>query len=148
MTYSPNFRGTEAKGYTRVTQSGYTNGTLSTITIGTPVSINGSGVLTPVDVTSEASVSSMVGAAAENIASAATGAVADDGRIQNITTAFNIGDALYVDKTGALTNIKPDIGVNGFTHGDFVVFAGVIVPNETNISLKDLKLVLCVVGQL
>lgn len=148
MTYSPNFRGTEAKGYTRSLQSGYTNGTLSTITQGTPVSVNGSGLLVLVDVTSEASVSNMVGAVAADIASAATGAVASDGRITNITTSFNFGDALYIDKTGALTNIKPDIGVNSFTHGDFIVFAGVIVPNEDNNTLKDIKLVLSVVGQL
>ncbi|MCX9024607.1 MAG: hypothetical protein OIN85_00760 [Candidatus Methanoperedens sp.] len=94
------------------------------------------------------SVQSVVGVTNQDIPSAASGGVIDAGRVEDITTSFALRDVLYVDKSGSLTNIKPDIGVNGFVHGDYVVLVGVVVLNEFNGLKKDLKLMLSVIGQL
>lgn len=147
MTYSPNFRGTSALGASRQLQTGFQNGTLSTVLKGTPVALNGT-VFNLVDVTSEISVKSLLGVAAVDIPSSMVGGVADSGRLENVTTSFSVGDVLYVDKTGALTNIKPDIGVNSFVHGDWVVLIGVVVLNQYDALKKDIKLVHSLVGQL
>jgi len=148
MTYSPNFRGASAKASSRQTQTGYQNGTVSTLTKGTPVTINGSSQMILVDVTSESSVDAIVGLTSVDTPSAANGTVVDCGRLENITTSFNVRDILYIDKSGALTNIQPTVGVNSFVHGDYVVLVGVVVENEFDNTKKDIKLMLSVVGQL
>ena len=147
MTYSPNFRGTSATS-ARALQTTYQNGEGFTITKSKPVSINGSSQMVLVDVTSDASVAGIVGVAAQDTLSAANGLVLDVGRLENITTSFNIGDAIYIDTDGSLTNVRPSIGVGLWTAGMFVVFVGVIVKNEFNALQKDLKVYMDVVGQL
>jgi hypothetical protein len=148
VTYSPNFRGYTGKGSSRQLQTSFQNGTVSQINKSIPVSVNTSSQIEPIDVSDEASVLAMVGLAGEDIPSAATGLVVDTGRLEEVTTAFAYGDAVYVSKTGGLTNVKPEIGVGSFVEGDFVIFVGVIVKNEFNPLKKDIKLMLSVIGQL
>ena len=149
MSYSPFFFNQNSRGSSRATQAGFQNGSGSTLAMGVPVSVNTSSQILALDVTNEASVQAIVGLTGVSIPSAATGSVVDNGRLENITTSFAIGDAVYAGKANPLTNIKPDIGdADGFASGDFVIFIGVVVKNEFNPSLKDLKLMISVVGQL
>lgn len=148
MSYSPSFRGTVARGSVKALQSTYINNTGLTIAKGNPVCSDASGELALVNVSSDASVSSIVGLTSESVLNGETGNVIDAGRLTDITTSFSVGSAIYVSKTGTLTDSRPDIGVGGFLVGDYVVFVGVIVKNEENPSLKDIKLLLSVVGQL
>jgi hypothetical protein len=148
MGYSPNFRGTSAKGSSRQLASGYQNGAGGTLLKATPVSINTNGQLIPVDVSDENNVRSMVGLTMDNIPNAATGQVIDFGRLENISTSFPLRTLVFIDKSGNLTDIEPAVGVNGFLVGDFSVFVGIIVKNEFNPLQKDLKLMLTLAGQL
>lgn len=148
MTYSPKFRGDIATGATRSLGSSYQNGSVSTITKGTPVAVNAFSQVSPVDVTNEASVLAMVGLMSVDTPSAATGTIADCGRLENITTSFSLGDPVWVAVGGGLTNVKPDAGSGGFVSGNFVVFVGVIVANQFNGLQKDIQIMKYVVGQL
>jgi hypothetical protein len=148
MAYNPNFRGANAKGSSRSLQTGYQNGTGSTLLQATPVSVNTSGQIILVDVTSDASVAGIVGVVAANTLPSANGLVLDCGRLENISTSFSIGDAIYIDTNGNLTNVRPSRGVGAYTQGDYVVFVGVIVQNEFNNTLVDLKVYMDVIGQL
>jgi hypothetical protein len=130
-------------------QTSYQNGTGSTMAMGIPVSTNTSGQLVLTDATNEATVLAMVGLTAIAIPSAAIGSVIDSGRLQNVSTAFSVGDPLYVGSTpGTLTNIPPAAGSNGFVEGDYCIFVGVLVQNEFNPSNTDIKLLISVVGEL
>lgn len=122
----------------KVTQDLFTNGTLSTINKGTPVSMNSSGEIEPTDITSETSVDGFIGIAAENIGAGVPGNVAMAGRLENITTSISFGSAVFVDTTGALTSTKPSVGVGGFDVGDFILYVGVVVENSTTPGNKDL----------
>ncbi len=148
MTYSPSFFNKESKGSSRQLITNFQNGSGSTLAKAVPVSVNATSQLVAVDVSSETSVQALVGLTAASIPNAAIGQVADNGRLEDITTGFVIGDAVYISKAGGLTNIKPSSGANGFVDGDFVIFIGVIVKNEFNGSLKDIKLMISVIGQL
>jgi hypothetical protein len=151
MSYSPYFRGTISIGAAssaRKLQSGYQNGTLSTITKSTPVVVTTLSQLALANVSDETTINS-IGLASIDIPSGATGSVADAGRLEDITTSFSVGDSIYLGKTpGTLINVKPNIGVSGFVANDFVVFLGVIVKNEFDSLKKDLKLMISVTGQL
>lgn len=149
MSYSPSFFNKNSTGSSRATQAGFQNGSGSTIALATPVSVDTNSKISPLDVSSELSVQAIVGLTGIAIPNAATGSVVDNGRLENITTSFAVGDAVYAGKSSPLTNVKPDIGNgDGFAHGDFVVFIGVVVKNEFNPSLFDLKLMISVIGQL
>lgn len=148
MSYSPNSRGSSFKGSSRQLQTGYQNGTLSTMAKGTPVASNVSGQLILLDVSNETTVLSMVGLTSSEIPSAASGLVVSGGRLEDISLPYNVGDAIYVGKSATLTNIKPNVGSNGFVVGDFVIFVGVVVKNEFNLSQLDIQLMLSLVGQL
>ncbi|NJO48242.1 MAG: hypothetical protein HC840_00840 [Leptolyngbyaceae cyanobacterium RM2_2_4] len=148
MTYSPSFFNKESKGSSRQTITNFQNGSGSTLDKATLVSVNTSSQLVPTSVSSETLVQAIVGMTNISIPNAATGSVADFGRLEDITTSFAVGDAVYLNKDGTLTNTKPQIGINSFTDGDFVIFIGVVVKNEFNVSLKDLKLMISVIGQL
>lgn len=151
MSYSPNWTNFLAKGeatYARKVASNYTNGSGITLVQGTPVSTLSSGLVTSINVSSQASVDAMVGIYNQDTPNAASGAVIDSGRLENITTSFSIGDPVYVSKAGGLTNIVPVAGSNGFVSGDFVIFIGVIVINEFNNLQKDLKILIEKPGRL
>lgn len=149
MSYSPLFRGANGKTSARSAETGYQNAVGSNLTKGTPVSTNSSGQLVKVNVSTESLVQALVGLCSADIPSAANGMVSNAGRLENISTSFSVGDPIWLGKTaGTLTNVKPDIGAGGFVSGDFVVFIGVITKNEFNASLKDIQLMIQVVGQL
>jgi hypothetical protein len=126
----------------------YTNGSGSTILKGTPVATLSTGLVTTIDASDQASVDAFVGLYAQDTPNGASGLVIDSGRLENVTTSFNVGDPLYISKTGGLINVPPSIGVNGFVVGDEVVFVGVVVINEFNPSLKDIKVLIEKVGDL
>lgn len=150
MTYSPNFRGTTARGSARSDQTRYENGTGLTMTKASPVSTDTSGNLILVDVSVEATVRRMVGLTAESIAPAVLGQVCSDGRLENIPggLGFAIGDTIWVAPSGTLTNVKPDLSVFGWASGYWVIFVGVVVENEFNALQQDLQLQRQVIGQL
>lgn len=148
VSFSPSFFNKQSQGSARQTITNFQNGSGSTLAKATPVSVNATSQLVAVNVSSVASVQALVGLTGISIPNSATGAVVDNGRLEDITTGFALGDSLYVSKAGGLTNAKPEIGVASFVEGDFVIFVGVVVKNEFNGSLKDLKLMISVVGQL
>lgn len=148
MSYSPSFFNKQSNGSSRQLVTNFQNGSGSTLAQAVPVSVNLSSQLLPLDVTSEASVQAIVGMTSIAIPSAATGSIVDSGRLENITTSFSVGDAVYAGKTTPLINVKPSIGVASFIAGDFAVFLGVVVKNEFNPLLKDFKLMIAVIGQL
>ena len=144
MAYNPNSQ----KGISRVLSTGYQNGEVFTLLKGQPVSVNTSGQIKAVDISNEASALAVVGVCSTDIPSAASGQVMDAGRLENITTSFSVGDVVYLNVDGGLTNVKPEIGVGSFVSGNFVIFIGIIVKNEFDPLQKDLKIFLNVIGQL
>ena len=145
MSYSPN---PAASISARKLATNYTNGSGVTLLKGMPVSTLASGLVTSIDVSDQASMDAFVGLYNQDTPNAASGQVVDSGRLENFVTAFNVGDPIYVSKAGGLTNIPPSIGVAGFVAGDYCVFVGVIVVNEFNPLLKDIKILIEKVGDL
>lgn len=148
MSYSPFFRGENAKGSSRSTSSGYLNNSGGTLAQATPVYVDSSGDILAVDPSSQAKVLSMVGLLNADTTNGQEGQVSDAGRLENVVIGFSIGSPLWVSKAGFLTATAPAIGSNGFAAGDYVVFVGVVAQNEFNPSDKDIKLMLTVIGQL
>lgn len=131
------------------TQATLKNSTGSTLPKAKPVSINTSGELQVVDVTNEPNAMATVGVVASAISNGASGYVITNGLIQNITTSFSFGDALFIAPGGSLTNIYPTIGnTDGFAAGNFVIRVGVISKNTTTPTNKDLIVNISIVGQL
>ncbi len=148
MSYNPNFTGSSVTA-SRQFSTGYQNGSGSTIAIASPVSTNTSGQILLTDVSNETSALGFVGLTNIAIPSAASGEVISGGRIENVTTSFSVGDAIWVGSTpGTLTNVKPNAGSNGFASGYFVIFVGVLVVNEFSPSETDIQLLPQVIGQL
>jgi len=112
------------------------------------VATNASGSISNIDVTDEGSVEALRGIAVSAIPDAGSGLIASFGRIENVTTTFAFQDSLFVDKSGAITNIAPEIGVNGFVEGDFIVYLGHVTRNQTTPANKDFFLSPEVRGQL
>jgi len=148
MSYNPLFTNTQFKGSSRSVITNFTNGTLFAIPQGMAVSTDTAGNILPTDVNDQVSVQAMVGYANVRIPAGTVGPVIIDGRLENITTTFVVGDAVYVGTDGNLINYRPDYGVDGFVSGDFVIFVGVIVKNEFSLFQKDLQLFTDVIGQL
>lgn len=148
MTYSPNFRGNNSLGSSRSTSTGYTNAGMIALNQASPLSIDTNGKVLLVDVSSDISVHRFVGLASKDIPGVATGEVVDSGRLENVVIGYAVGDALWVSKAGFLINQPPAAGVNGFVSGDHVIFVGVIVKNQFDISKKDIKLMIEKVGKL
>jgi len=151
MSFSPNFRGTKANATSISSRSGstnYVNGTGVQLNKATVVAVDSNGSLIKVNPSIESQVSAIIGVTGEDILASASGSVVHTGRLENISTTFAIGSPIYLDKNGDLIDVKPEIGISGFSIGDFVVFVGVIVKNEFNPLWKDLKVMLSVVGQL
>jgi hypothetical protein len=146
MTYSPNFFNIQSNGTSRGIVTNFQAAT--NLSKCTPVSVNTNSQLVLVNISSESLVQAIVGLTNIYIPSGASGPVIDSGRIEDISTSFAIGDAVYINFDGTLTNVKPDLDVAGFSSGMFCVFVGVVVKNEFNPSLKDIKLMISVIGQL
>lgn len=113
-----------------------------------PVRLDVNGQIQKINPSVEAQVLSCIGVAKDSVANAAQCAIATSGRLENVTVPGSLGDSLYLSKTGNLTNVKPSIGSGGFAAGDFVVFIGISVKNQTNPLLTDLMINIKVVGQL
>jgi hypothetical protein len=124
------------------------NNTGSTIIKGTPVRVNSSGDIEPIDVSVEDEVLASIGLASEDITTGGTGTVVTAGKIEDVTTTATFDDLIYVSKAGQLTNTKPDIGVDGFVAGDFVIAIGVIIKNDVTPAQKDLVVNIQTIGQL
>lgn len=125
----------------------YTNASVSAaIPQAQAVSTNGSGQLVPLNISSLASVNNMVGYALSRIPASASGSIISNGRLLNFTTSYSIGTPLWIDTNGNPTNIVPQIGVNGFVSGDYVIFLGVVVANA--ISGTDIALFTQITGTL
>jgi hypothetical protein len=149
MSYSPYFLNAQSSGSSKSTASNFINASGITLNKGTPVSVNTSGQITNINVSSESSVLAMVGLTNTDLPASANGGIQDNGRLENVTyPSFNIGDPLWVSKTGSLTNSKPEIGVDGFVDGDWVIFVGVFVKNEFMPTYRDIKLAIEIIGQL
>ena len=151
MAYSPFSFNPESTGSAESITTTYTNNSSSTaIPQAMAVAANSAGLLVPLDVTNEASVNNMVGYANVRIAASATGPVISTGRLKLYTNSnsYALGTPLYVGLDANPTNIVPSIGVNGFTSGDYIVFMGVLVPNEVNPSEFDISLFTQIVGAL
>jgi len=125
------------------------NNTGSTFPKAKPVSINTSGEIQAVDVTTEANAMATVGVAEDAIVNTASGGVITNGLVTNIATSFAFGNAIFIAPSGNLTNIYPSIGnADGFLAGDFVIRVGVISKNSVTPANKDLIVCVSVVGQL
>lgn len=148
MSYSPNSFNPQTSTSSAVVTE-YTNASaITAIPQAQACSINGSGLLVPLDVSSQASWNNFVGYAYVRIPTSSVGPVIANGRLQNITTSYPVGTAVYIDTSGNPTNIVPSVGVNGFVSGDAVIFYGVLVPNEANPSEIDIAIYTQVVGTL
>ena len=125
------------------------NETGAVLTRYTPVRIHSDGTYQKINVSIEAEALACVGVInSETIAVSAGGYLAYNGTIEEVTTAADFGDTIYVDKTGGLTNVLPSIGLGGFVAGDFVIRIGVIAKNHFDPLKKDLILHIQVIGQL
>lgn len=120
------------------TQTIGTNSSGSVIIAGSPVKTGPGNTIELVDVSIPSDVEAIIGVAAQDIADGTSGILITDGRVENIVTSFSIGDIVWIDKSGALTNIGPNIGVNSFASGDAVVVVGTIAENLNNASQRDL----------
>lgn len=143
MAYNPFTRQSNQVSTGRFNQ----NATGSALPQGTPVKATASGLAT-VDVSVEADVDALMGVLKSASANGTQGQVISSGTIENISTPFPVGSALYISKLGTLTNIKPSIGVNGFAESDWVVFIGKVALNNDNNLNKDLLVLVQVMGQL
>jgi hypothetical protein len=149
MTYSSRLRGsilqvgtTSSEIPARINSSG---GSLNKTD---PVRLDASGNIQKIDPSIEVQALACIGVAKDSVASLSLTPIVTQGRLENVTVPGTFGDPLYVSKAGGLTNIKPSIGVGGFVEGDFVIFIGIIVKNQTNPLLTDLMVNVRVVGQL
>jgi hypothetical protein len=145
MSYNPANVGTPP--LARAASNPEPNNSGGTLAKATPVRITSTGINT-IDVSSEAEANAIAGIVRADISDLGTGEVVNNGKIEDITTSAAIGDVLYVDKSGGLTNIKPSVGVNSFVALDWVVRVGVVCKNASNPLLKDLLINLQIIGQL
>lgn len=101
-----------------------------------------------VDLTSESDVANILGVLLDSINDGESGDVALSGLVQNVTTSFEVGDVIYLSVDGDFTSDVPDIGVDDFEEGDFVVKIGRVIKNVSNPIQKDFLLEIQVIGQL
>jgi hypothetical protein len=141
MSYSPFYFDQQSTGSAVSIVTNYTNASIvNAIPQGMAVSVTGSGLIVPLDVTSQASWQAFVGYATVRIPASGNGPVVANGRLPNFVTSYTAGTALYIGTDSNPTSIIPSAGVNSFVEGDIVIFLGVLVPNETNPSALDIAL--------
>lgn len=148
MTYTSRFFNPVSSATSSGSATLYVNNSGSLIAKATPVSATG-GTIQPTDVASEASFLAFLGLMFQDTANATSGPILSTGRLLNVSlSGFTYGDPVYVGPGGTLTNLKPDIGVDGFTAGDWVIFVGVVVENEANPANLDIQLNVNKIGRL
>lgn len=113
-----------------------------------PVKTDSSGNIDLVDVSVEADIKGFVGLTKENVSSGSSVLVIHAGRLENVTTIASVGDFLYIDKSGGLTNTQPEEGVAGFVSGDYVVLVGKVLQNNSVPANKDILVNIQIIGQL
>lgn len=150
MTYDPRTYGQSLinVGATSSELPARTNTSGSTLNKTDPIRLDASGEVKKVDPSIEADVLACIGVAKDSVANLATVGIVTSGRLENVTVPGTFGDSLYLSKTGNLTNLKPSIGVDSFVAGDFVLFIGIVIKNQSNPLLSDLMVNLRLVGQL
>ena len=149
MSYNPIYASKVSLGSSRQTQTGYVNGTASSFSAGTPVSVNSVGNMVLLDVSNEALVQGFLGLTSIAAPSGAQGLVVNAGRLEGFNLGFSIGDAIYAGPTpGTLTNVKPDLTVTGWSSGMFIYFLGAYVSNQFDSTLYDIQLMPTLIGQL
>lgn len=149
MTYDPRLSGAVLSvGTTSSELPSRTNSSGGALNRTDPVRIDTAGALQKIDVSVETDALTCLGVAKDSVANGNLVGIVTQGRLLDVTVSGTFGDAMYISKTGVLTNVKPSIGVNGFLAGDFVIFIGLIVKNQSNPLLADLMINIRVVGQL
>lgn len=146
MTYFPNI--STAVETLRTAGKEIINESGSTLTKALPVYITTLGVAA-IDVSNEDQVSAIAGLVKEQITIGSSGEIVSAGIIEDFTTAFSVGDVVYIGKTpGSLTNTKPSIGIEGFIAGDWIVRLGVVAKNINDALKKDLLVSIQIIGQI
>lgn len=112
-----------------------------------PVKITASG-MDLIDVSSEADIDAFAGVTRSSVSNLATGEIVNSGIVEDTGLSYAAGTRVYVSKSGGVTNTKPDIGVDGFVSGDWVISLGVVALNDSNPALKDVIVFIEVKGQL
>ena len=149
MTYNPRLRGSVITAGTVSSElPSRTNSSGGSLNRTDPVRLDTNGAVQKVNPSVEAQVLACIGVAKDSVANSALVGIVTSGRLENVTTPGSLGDSLYLSKTGNLTNVKPSIGSGGFVAGDFVLFIGIVVKNQSNPLLTDLMVNLRLVGQL
>ncbi len=153
MTYSPFYYDQQSTGSSVALVTNYYNNTGVAIAQGTPLSATGtSNYVAPTDVTNQVSVQAFVGYAQTRIANASLGPVISGGRLENLQGyGFSIGDSIYMSVLGTYLQNTSPVDSDGnpvapFVSGNYIVFSGVIVQNESNPSLQDLQILTQVIG--
>ncbi len=145
MSYNPFERGSMSPSIAIARTDVYESG--DELLKGTPVKVTSDGI-DLIDVSLEADVDALAGVISEDVSDEDNASVVQSGTIFNITTGVSVGSSVYVSKLGVLTDSKPQIGVNGFAEGDFVIKIGTIAKNNDNPSNKDLLVLIQIMGQL
>jgi len=122
------------------------------ISRGYPVTINSSGLLALVDITTEASAYAFCGVTSLDCLSGGTADVLGAGGVLvNIPASFGLvgqyGLPIFVSHTGGLTATKPSVGSGGFVSQDYIVRVGITTKNVATGS-TDLIINPNVIGQL
>jgi len=148
MSYSPNFTGrsTDAlairAGYSALNNSGLV------INKASAVRLDVNGEYGEIDVAVETEALSAIGVTVDDIPVGETGESLMSGTIPDVNITANVGDIIYIAKTGELSNIRPQLGVNGFVAGDFAIKIGILFQNDVAPLQKDLFLSIAIIGQL
>lgn len=114
----------------------------------TPIRVDTNGDMQTTDVSYESHAFSAIGILKEDTPESSSGVVVTSGKLENIPGSFSFGDAIFISKTGGLTNVKPDVGVDGFAEGDWIIKLGVVTKNQSNPTLLDLIIQVQLIGQL
>jgi hypothetical protein len=124
------------------------NNSGSSINARTPVRVNATGGVSPVDPSIEDEAFAIVGITKAFASNGSSVDIVTSGRLENIVTSATFDDRVYLSSTGGITEVKPDLGVGGFVAGDFVISLGVIAENQTTPGNRDLIINVELIGQL
>ena len=87
----------------------------------------------------------VIGIYAENTLDSSEGLTVLSGRIEDVLVLGNMGDYVFLSKTGTLTTTPPDTS-GSFVSGDAVVRLGKLVQNENDELAKDLIVEIDLIG--
>jgi hypothetical protein len=123
------------------------NGNANALPALMPVYSDTSGDANVINVSTDSALA-IVGLTKTSITAGARGKIITSGKLTDIGSSWGFGSVLFVSKTGGITSNKPDVGIEGFTNGDYVIKLGVVTKNAENPSLRDLILNIQIIGQL